>query len=310
MSYIVNTSVAPFCHNQNHAGSVPVPTVCMPTVVAQESSFTESESLLGSREATRTRHRRVRGPHHHHRSASPLATLDQFPLGRPDRRVRSFPRHRRLRQELRREILHRNQIMVLDNRFRPHPGIMRILAGRFLLQPRRITRSAGITRRLRTTLTAVTPRHLPLRLGKFGSTTLPVPQVRKIKDGIRGGCRCSHTPVDPDRTVHRRSRLRSAANNEGCIPVSQRILRHPNRCRIAGKLPRPHHRESDAFRQDQLPLLDRETTNGVFERRPRILPRLDGRTAAALHRERVIERRRVGAQGLLLSDLRPVSKPH
>ena len=66
MSDALNRSVAPFCHSQNHSGSVPVPTIGVSAVGTQESSFAQSQPLV-SRKAGAARHCRVGGLDHHHR---------------------------------------------------------------------------------------------------------------------------------------------------------------------------------------------------------------------------------------------------
>ena len=100
MTHVVNTGVATLRHNQNHPGSVPIPARGIPARPAPEYSFREFEGLLGSRKTPRTRHRRIRGPHHHHLPAGPPALLDQLPFHRRDRGIRRRARHARLRQEL------------------------------------------------------------------------------------------------------------------------------------------------------------------------------------------------------------------
>lgn len=79
MSNALNGSVAPFCHSQDHSGGIPVPTVGVSAIRAQEDSFVQSQPL-GSRKAVTARHCRVGGLNHHHLPASPLGILDKGPL--------------------------------------------------------------------------------------------------------------------------------------------------------------------------------------------------------------------------------------
>ena len=83
MSHILNTSVAPFCHSQDHPGSVPVTACDYAAGFAPEGSFSESEWLLGSRETLGTRHGCIGGLDQHHLPASPLGTVDQSRLAAP-----------------------------------------------------------------------------------------------------------------------------------------------------------------------------------------------------------------------------------
>lgn len=127
MTDIVNTCVAAFCHSQNHSGSVPIPTAAIAAVATSESSFGEFELLLGSRETPRTRHRRVCGLYQHHLPASPDTTIHQLPLGKTDGCIGRLASQRGLGQELRSEVLHGDQAVVVDNPFGPHSGIVSAL---------------------------------------------------------------------------------------------------------------------------------------------------------------------------------------
>ncbi len=158
MTHVVDTGVATLRHNQNHPGSVPVPARGVPACSASENSVLESEGLLGSRETPRTRHGRVRGPHQHHLPAGPPAPLDQLPFRRPDRRVRGLTSHRRPRQKPRPEILHRNQLMVVDHTFRPHPRLVPVPARGLRHDLRRVCAGAPVALRRRVALPAAARR--------------------------------------------------------------------------------------------------------------------------------------------------------
>ncbi len=134
MSDILDTDVAPFCHGQNHSGSVTVPTGRETATLAPKASLVQFESL-DSRETPTARHSRVRGPDHHHPPPGPPGTLGQFTLDRTDRGISGLTRHPGLRQEPRFEILDGDRIMALDNTLGPHPRIMHGFSGGFLRQP-------------------------------------------------------------------------------------------------------------------------------------------------------------------------------
>ena len=119
MSYSVNTCVAPFCHSQNHSGGVPIAPSGMSAGLAVESSHVQFKPLV-SRKAFTARHRRVRGLNHHHLSASPSPSFDQFTFGRADSRISGFTGHRGFGEELRLKVLNRDQSVVVHDVLCPH----------------------------------------------------------------------------------------------------------------------------------------------------------------------------------------------
>ncbi len=305
MSDVVNTCVAPFCHSQDHPGSVPIPTRSKPAGRASERSFRQFESLLGSREATRTRHRRIPGPHQHHPPAGPPATLDQFPFRRTHRSIRRLAGHRGLRQKGGFEILEGNQVVMIDHLFRPHPRIMPGLSKRLLLQRRRRTPGPRIPPGLGAAFPVVPSRHLPLRLGQLGGATLPMPERRQVVGAVGGG-RCGrHTPIDTETAVRVRVRGRFgvAPHHEGGVPVPEAVPIHPDTGRVGRQPAGPHHRDGDTLRQHQTPLTDAESAGGVPERRQSLPTGFERRPSAALHREGVAEGQPVSAEHSLLCDL-------
>lgn len=309
MSYVVNTCVAPLCHSQDHPGSVPVPIRGKPAGVAPEYAFVECETLLGSRETSRTRHCRVRGLNQHHPPASPHAVLDQNPFRRTYCSIGGLTCHRRLRQELRVEVLHRDQLMIVDHTSRPHPGLMLISAGGSLLQLRELTLGALVPFGRDESFRLATSSHLPLRFRKLCGAALPVPKVRLIVGGVRGGRGGGNTPVDayPDSGVARRFDL--SAHYKRCVPMPETVSENTNRCGFGRKVPRPHYRDLYALRQDQLTVLDRKAASGIPEGGEGCFPPLVGGSAAILYLERRFERLTEGPQHLLLRHLGAFPQP-
>jgi len=311
MSDVVNTSVAPLCHSQDHPGSVPVPAVSESALLAQEDSFREPESLLGSRETTRTRHRRIRGLYQHHPPAGPYSPFDQFPLRGADRRIRSLTGHVGPCKKFRAEVLDCDQVMTVDDPLGPNPRIVPSLPGGLLLQLGGIPAGALVPLRLRTTHAAVAPRHRPLGPAELCGTTLAMSEIRQIESRVRGrGCD-GHTPVDSDATVHINSRDGGgvAAHHERGVPVTERISMHANACRLGRQFPRPDDRYNDTLGQTQSTVTKRESSGGVLQRWERVTALPERRSPAALHRERVLQRLRVCPQRLLLRDLRALTQP-
>lgn len=311
MADVVNTSVAPFCHSQDHPGSVPVSVVGKAALPAQEGSFCEPESLLGSRETTRTRHRRVCGRDQHHLSTGPHGTLDQLPFQRPDRCIGGLPGHRRLGEELRREVLDRDQVVIVDDALHPGPPIMPGLASSLLLQGRRLLAGPLVSLGLRATPAAVSSGHLPLCFAEFGGAALTMPQIWQVELRMRGRGRDGYTPIDADRTalIDRGGSDDFASHHEGCVPVPERIPVYSHTGRLARQLPRPHHWDHDALRKAQPTVAAGEPSGAVLERRKRLPARLELRAPAAFLRERVLQRLRIRAQNLLLRNLRTLAQP-
>ena len=307
MSYILDTDVAPFCHGQNHSGSVPVPSVCVAAVLAPEVSLVQFESL-GSRETLAARHGRVCGPDHHHLPPGPPSTVDEFPLGRTDRGISSFARHGGLRQELRFEVFDGDQVVVVDNAFGPDPRIMDGSPGGSLRQPGSILFGFGIAPRLGSRF-AVTPGHFALRLRRLCSTAPAVAQMWEIKDRISGDRGSGYTPVDTYTTLAEWRIRDCPAYDERGIPMPETVLADADRRRLGRQLPRPDDRNRDALRQCQAALTKREPSLGVLQRRQGCLAGLGLWATTPLHREGLVERPRVVAQCLLLGDLGTFAQP-
>lgn len=197
MSYVLNTSVAPFCHSQDHPGGVPVPACEISARRAPKDAFSEIECLLGSRETLRTRHGRVGGLNQHHLPASPLSTGDQFSLGRANSGISGLPGHRGSSKEGRLEVFQRDQIMAVGDLLGPHPGVVCSLPGCLLVQFRRLSAGTLVTVGVRMSLT-MAPRHFPLSLGKFRRAAFPVPPIGQIVLGVGGRRGGGDTPVDTD----------------------------------------------------------------------------------------------------------------
>lgn len=306
MTDAINTHVAAFCHSQNNSGSIPVPTIGITAVEAPENSFTQRDTGLGSRPATRTGHRRVRGLNQHHLPASPTSSIDKLPLRSTDGCICSLASHGRLRQELRREVFDCNQFMLRDNAFDPHPSVMHGLPGSPLAQLRN-PQLRGAT----TTGTPLSAGESALRFRQLRRTAFAMPEMGQIKVWVGCGCCDGHTPVDPDTTsTCVWCGFDLAAHHERGIPVPERIPVHPNGRRVAGQLPMPHHRNHDALGQQQTTIrVDAETTGCVFERGQRLLPRLHSRAPATFHPKRMVQRLSVSAQHLLLNILRTSAQP-
>ena len=308
MSYIVNTCVAPFCHSQNHSGGVPVTPGGMPTGGALESSHVQVKPLV-SRKALTARHRCVRGLNHHHLSASPSPSLQQFTFRCADRGISSLTRHRGSRQKLRLEVLHGNRCVALNDPPSPHPRIVLSLAGRLLVESSCLPAGISVALGLRVPALAVAPRHFALSFGQLCSAALPVAGVLQVETRIGCGGHGADTPVDTDTATGIRQRGCFAAHNKRGIPMPQRVPVDVDRSRLAGQIARPHHRHGHTLGEYQTVVANRETVAGVFQRRQRCLTRLKGRPAAAFHGERMAQRRAIGAQHLLLGHLGPLPQP-
>ena len=249
MSYVLNTSVTPFCHSQNYPGSVSVPACGVSARFAQEGSFAEFEWLLGSRETLGTRPGCVGGRDQHHLSASPLGTGDQLSLGCANGSVSGLPGHGGLGQKGRLEVLHRDQVVMVGYPLGPHPAIVLCLAGGFLVQLGRFPTGPFVPVGLLTPLT-VTAGHLALRFSQFGSTPLSVSPVGQVVLVV-GGCGCSgHSPVDTDASIHFRGLFLVATGHERGVPVPQAVLIDTHTRGRGGKFSRPHHRNRHTLSLD------------------------------------------------------------
>ena len=308
MSYVLNTSVAPFCHSQDHPGGVAVPTRGIVTGFAPKGSFSESECLLGSRETLRTRHRRIGGSNQHHLPASPRGVGNQRTFGRTNSRVSGLSGHRGLGEEGRVEIFHRDQAVVIGDFLRPHPGVMLRLPGSLLVQFRRLPTGTLVAVRLFASLAAAT-RHLPLCFRKLGGTPLPVPQVGQIMLLIGGGGGGGHTPVDTDTRIGFRCLFLFAASDKQGVPMPQTVLVNTHTFGWGRKFPRPHHRDGHTLGEFQSPISKRKSSGGVLQRRQGAFLRLERWSTTALHSEGMLQRLCVVAQDRLLGDLRAFPHP-
>lgn len=305
LSDVVDTGVATLRYSQNHSGSVPVPACAVVAGRASEGSFAEFEALLGSRETSRTRHRRVCGPYQHHLPAGPRALLDEFALRSADRGVRRFPRHRGSGEELGAEILRGDQCVVCDHPARPHPCLVLVPPSGLLLHLRRTFAGSPVSVGRSASLGSASASHGSVRLRQLRRATLAMTPVRQVEPLVGGGRRVGHSPIDTDRRTRRRRsrRFGAAGDDERRVPISGRVAGDAHTRRSGWQFPRPHHRNCDALRQAQSAFLDPEAATGVLESRRRCLPGLELRAVASFHRERRVERTSVGPQRLLLSDL-------
>jgi len=262
MSDVVNTSTDTLSRGQDCPGGIPVPTCLETAGFTPESSHTQPEPRLVSRRAVRAGHRCVGGRHQHHRSARPRAAFDQFPLRRTYRGVRTLAGHRGLRQERRLEILHGDELVVVDHSLGPDSAVVLVLVRGLLVQLRSLTASTLVPRG-RCGACLVTPTHLPLCLGQLSSATLPVAEVGQVERRV-GGRRCgSHSPVDPDGPRDLGRRLRIAADHKRPIPMPEAVLVDPDARRLGGQRSGPDHGDADARRQPQTTVTDREASGGA-----------------------------------------------
>lgn len=309
MSYIVNARVAPLCHSQDHLGGVPITTGDVSTAVASESSFVEPESLLGSHEATRTRHRRKCGLNYHHLTARPLGSRKQFAFGGSYRRVRGLTSQRRLSKELRLEAFDGDQLMLSHNTVRPHPRSVTVLPSSLLLQASGFAARPRVAVGWLVTSWAPPPGHLPLGPSKLGGASLPVATVRQIEFRIRRGRGHGHSPIDTEGSRPWWEWLDLTTDHERRISVAQRILVDANRRGGRRQITRPNHGDHDALGQPQTTIHERESVTCALQRRQGILAPFDLRPTTTFDRERLVQSDRVGAEHLLLSNSRSVAQP-
>lgn len=308
MSYIVNTSVAPFCHSQNYSGGVPVPAIGVTTFGAGKYSRTKVEMLLGSREASRTCDRRVSRPNQHHRPTGAFGTHYEFSFGVADGRISRLARHRRLGQESLPKILHCDDLVSGNHTLRPYPGIVPRLTRGLLPQP------GDLVFRMRATMGrcrpgSMTSGHSALRFREFGSTALAVPAIRKIVGGICGRCGRTNAPVDTDDVRHGRQRIGLALDYERGIPGSETILENSYAGRLTRQLSRPDNRNREALRQVKPTAPKPKPAAGVFQGRKARLAGFELGPSPTRNSEGFIQCPCVGTQSLLLSDLGTFTKP-
>ncbi len=270
MSDSLSTSTVSLYRGKDRPCGVPVAPVCVSAGVTREGSFGQVESLLGSRETTRTRHRRVGGRHDHHRSASPLGVGDQFTLGLPNSVVGGFTRHRGLEQKLGAKVFDRNKLVVGYDFACPLPRNVLALACNLLMQTRGLLLSSLVAVRSSLAGFRFTPRHPPLILSKFLTRFQCEPGRLEVVFGFGRGGDAGHTPIDPDRATAFGQRLIVSAYNEAGVPMPKRILVDTHRAWFGGEVAVPHNRETDSF-ESQSPILDREPITGVAEAGARTL---------------------------------------
>ncbi len=258
MSYVVNTSTVGIYRGQDRPGGVAVTVGGIPALVAPEDSVGEPEPLLGYREATRTRHRRVSGRHQHHPPARPHATLNKLTLGHTDRSISRFPSHRGPGQKQRPEVFNRDGVMGVDDPASPGPSGVDVLPRSLLVDLRRLPLGPLVTLRRRLSARPAATAQLPLRLGKFGGAPAAMPAEGKIEHGVGGRGGRGDAPVDPDRTVRVGRGLAVAAHHERGVPVPETVAVDTHAGGVRGKFAGPHHRYGDATGQAQPVIPDRE----------------------------------------------------
>ncbi|PKV80119.1 hypothetical protein ATK86_4536 [Nocardia fluminea] len=309
MSYVVNACVAPLCHSQNYSGSISVAPSGIPTGRTPEGSVSEFEPLLGSRKATRTRHRRVRGHNHHHLPAGPRATVDQLTLRGADRRIGCLARHRGSGQELHVEVLDRDRLMFVDYPARPHTRSMGVLPGGLLVQSGGGAARDSVPVGRGLSAWATPARHFSLRPSQLSRTPGPETLVGQVEVRVCRSGRGRNTPIDADAIGRRRHLCYFSADHERGIPVSERIPVDTNRTRLRRQFARPHNRNLDALRQSQAAVCDRESIAGVLQRRQTVLAPFDRRPTMAFSGERLMPGADIGTKHLLLGDLGTAAKP-
>ncbi len=299
MSDSVSTNTLAFYRGKDRPCGVAVSPGGVTAGPAPENSFRQWESLLGSRETTRTRHRCVGGRHNHHRPARPRSGSDQFTFRRTDSVVGSFTRHRGLEQKLGTEILHSDQLVVADDGLRPGPRRVLSLAGNLFVQSRGLPLRGLIAPRTVPPRFRFTPGHAPLVGGQPIRCRLRVSRGFQIKLRLGSSGNAENTPVDTHRTGHLAQRGIVDTDHETGIPVAQRVLKHSNAGWFAGQFARPHHRDQPAASQTQATVFETEPVTGVLQTRQSGLRVLE--VASALTSER--------AQRLLLRGHRAFPQP-
>lgn len=309
MSDVINAGVASFCHSQDYPGSVPVPAVGVSAGVAPESALGEFQLLLGSRKAIGTRHRRVRGPNHHHLPARSTATLDQFPFSGSDRSIRSLTGHRRFGKNAGFEVLDRDQLVVVDDPPRPDTGFVHVLTSGLLANCGCFAFCEQVALGLGFAFWSTTPGHFSLRLRQLRGAASSVPSIRQVELRFGNGRGGSHTPVHPDSSGCSRNVFGLPPHNERRVPVTEVVPVDANTRRDRGQLTRPHNWYRDAFGQGQPTVDEAEAAGGVLEGGARRFPCLVAGSATSFHSEGMCERHCIGPQRLLLGNLRSGAEP-
>ncbi len=302
MSDSLSTSQGSLSLDQNRSGSVAVASCGVTAGRARENSFGQFQSLLGSRETTRTRHCCVGGRHDHHTSARPRGVGKEFTFGLSDSVVRCFTGHRGLEQELGTEIFDRDHLISGDNVARPRPGGVLALAGNLLMQPSRLLFRSPVAPRTCLSRCGFTPSHPALIFGELFRRFAREHGWLKVVFGFAFRGDGGHTPVDTDRTVRVRPGLFVAFDNEAGVPVPERITVNPHGGRLGRQLTVPDDRQRRALHV-QAPILysepaDCEPVTGIPDR---------GQVTFGFEGPLSLAAKRV--QGLLLHVLRPGRQP-
>ena len=240
MSYVVSTGTVAFSRGKDRPCGVSVAAVCVATVAALEDAQTQAEPFLGSRTALGAGHRGVGGRHQHHLPTRPRTFVDQFSFARADRRVGRFAGHPRLGQELRLEVLHGDQRMVVDDPLGPLSRVVGVLPGGLLFDPGRLPLGGQVTLGRGLSLRSAAPGHGALGLGPLGGAAFPVAEVGQVEVGIGGGGGSLHAPVHADRPVFARLVIRRAQ------PSDVDVMRQVRERHVRG-VP-GEFRDSSAFR--------------------------------------------------------------
>ena len=308
MSDIVGTSTASFCRGEDHSRSVAVPVRGVAAVQAPEGPFGQPEARLFLA-TLRAGHRGAGGRDQHHLAARPQAMLDKFPLGCTDRCVGGFARHGGLGQEFGPEVLHGDQLVVVNDPAGPQPRRVSVLPGGFLLDPGSFPLGAPVPGRLGMAARPTAAGHAPLGLGQVGGAPFPVPLVRQVIGRVGGDGRGGNAPVNADRPAHFRSGPGLAGDDKRGVPVTKIVLADTHAGRRRRQFAGPHDGDAHPTGQAQPPVMQAEPAAGVLQRGQRQFAVLDHRLPPALHRVGVAERLGVGPQRLLLGDLRSFPQP-
>jgi hypothetical protein len=143
----------------------------------------------------RTRHCCPPGRHRHHRSAGPACHVRSvLPWLHLSQHARSCG-HRGHRQNLRLEVHHGDQLVVLDHPLGPHARVVDVLPGALRVEPQRRPPGTPVPLRRGNTF-RVAASHFVLGSGQLGRSPSPMPQKRQVKGRVSSGGRGGHTPVD------------------------------------------------------------------------------------------------------------------
>jgi hypothetical protein len=245
MSYVVGAGTVAFSRGEDRPRGVEVTVGGVAAGRALENPYAQSEAEIGSLAAPGAGHRGVGGRHRHHLPARPLAAVDQFSFAGADRGVGRFAGHvLALAQELRFEVLDRDQRVVLDHGLGPDPGIVSVLPGRLLRDPGGLPLRGQIALRLRLALGPAAAGHLALGPGQFGRAAAAVAEMRQVESRIGGGSGGLHTPVHADTgQVRGRNLGLFAFDDERRVPVTETVTVDTDRRRAGRQFPRPDDRD-------------------------------------------------------------------